>query len=207
MLESNNHLTDVEENILAEARKLLGANLTDFLLSGLGQTSVTHHRAFTAQSAIRHDEIIYQLEMFNDSEQGLPRGRDPLVMALLLNLLHEGMRMDDTVDFNVCDILKTLGWSQTPEPQLLIKLAVERYASTIYCLTARAVREEETQSHFQRLLISYETVSKPLPEKSAGQLSMKVKFFPAFIYHIHTHRKTFLGIDFSQLQELREISR
>jgi hypothetical protein len=183
----------------------LGDNLSAFLLAGLGETQITHRRTFAARST-QGDENTYRLEMINDSEQGLPIGRDPLVMALLLNILHEKMRMDDIVDFSVGDILKILGWSQFQESQLMIEQAVERYASTIYCLTERATSEGESRSHFQRLLISYETVSKPLSEEPAGQLSMQVKFFPAFIYHIHSQRKTFLGIDFRQLQEVREIA-
>lgn len=187
--------------------RLLGDNLSSFLLAGLGETQVTHHRSFTALSLPQLDEeTTYQLGMTNDFEQGLPIGRDPLVMAHLLNTLHEQMRMDDIVDFSSDNVLKSLGWPQTPESQLMIKQAVERYASTIHCLTEPAPSEGESRSHFQRLLISYETVSKPLSEGSTGQLSMKVKFFPAFIYHIHTQRKVFLGIDFRDLQEMKEIS-
>lgn len=198
-------LSQAERSTLNEAHRLLGDNLSTFLLAGLNENQLTQRRTFTARSA-QGDEATYRLEMINDSELGLPFGRDPLVMSLLLNILHEQMKMDDTVDFSVGDVLKSLGWPQTPESQLMIKHSVERYASTIYCLIGQSESNDESTSRFQRLLIMYETVSKPLSEGSAGQLSMKVKFYPSFIYHIHTQRKNFLGIDFRELQEMKEIS-
>ncbi|HEY0321196.1 MAG TPA: hypothetical protein VGC66_09600 [Pyrinomonadaceae bacterium] len=198
-------LSQPERSILDEALRLLGDNLSAFLLAGLGETQVTHRRTFAARS-VQGEEATCRLEMTNDFEQGLPIERDPLVMAHVLNVLHEQMRIDDIVDFSADNILKALGWPQTSESQLMIKQAIERYASTIYCLTEPAASEGEPRSHFQRLLISYETVLKPLSEESAGHLSIKVKFFPAFIYHIHSQRKVFLGIDFRDLQELKEIS-
>jgi hypothetical protein len=200
-----NKLTQAERSTLNEAHRLLGDNLSAFLLAGLGETQLTHRHAFTALS-VQGDENTCRLEMINESYLGLPIGRDPLVMALLLNILHEQMRMDDIVDFSAVDILKTLGWPPSQESQLMIKQSVERYASTIYCLTDQAESNDDSTSRFQRLLIMYETVSEPLSEESRVQLSLKVKFFPAFIYHIHTQRKNFLAIDFRELQEMKEIS-
>jgi hypothetical protein len=200
-------LTKAQRGTLSKAHNLLGDSLSAFLLSGLGDTSIKHRRAFTAQSTFgQGNEITYQFEMINDSAPGLPMGSDPLVMAHLLDLLHKGMRMDDCVDFNIDDILKTLGWSRTPESHLLIKQAIERYALTTYCLVNSVVADKESISCFQRLLIRYETVSNPVfKETSVGQLLMKVQFFPYFIYHIHAQRKTFLGIDFRQLEQMQEI--
>jgi hypothetical protein len=207
VINNNNNLTKAERSVLDEGHKLLGDNLSYFLFSGLGETSITHRRAFTARSVPEpSNEITSQFEMINDSSLGLPMSCDPLVMAHLLDLLHKDMRMDDTVDFNVNDILKTLGWAQTAESQQLIKQAVERFASTIYCLIDPAASGEQYRSRFQRLLIRYETISKPLSgEESVQQLLMSVQFLPAFIYHIYTQRKSFLGIDFQQLREMREI--
>lgn len=58
-----------------------------------------------------------------------------------------------------------------------------------------------------KLKTCYETVSKSLSAKaSSQQLLMKVRFFPSFIYGVFSQRKSFLGIDFSQLHEVRETS-
>jgi hypothetical protein len=207
-MDHNNNLTAAEQATLGEARKLLGDNLSTFLLTGLGETQTTHRRILTARSKPEQDEEnTYQLEMISDSEQGPPMADDPLVMARLLNLLHEEMRMADTIEFCIDDVLKGLGRSQTPDSRLLVKQAVERYALTNFCLVNQAASDGESRSRFQRLLISYETIQKPPSDKaSSQQLFMEARFFPSFIYGVFTRRKSFLGIDFSQLQEMRQIS-
>jgi hypothetical protein len=208
-MNSSIDLTTSEHSALSKAIKLLGDSLAPFLLSGLGQSSITNRRSFTAQSTPNHHQdsqaLAYRFEMLNDSSLGLPMGRDPLVMALLLNILRDEMRMADTIDFNVSHILKSLGWPQTTESHLLIQRAIERYASTFYCLT-ELNESEESGTRFQRLLIGYETIFKPLiVEEATRQLWMKVKFFPSFIYGIFPERKSFLGVEFQQLQQMREI--
>lgn len=197
--------TQAERRTLDEAYRLTGDNLSSFLLAGLGETQVANRRVFTARSVFeQNEETIYLLEMTNDSEQGLPIGDDPLVMAHLLNLLREEMRMDDTVEFSVDDLLKAIGRSQTPNSRLLVKQAVERYSSTNFCLTDKGASAVESRNCFQRLIIRYETISKPSSATaSSQQLLMKVQFYPSFIYAVFTQRKSFLGIDFSQLQEVR----
>jgi hypothetical protein len=201
-------LTKPEKLVLEKARLLLGNSLAPFLLSGLGQSSITHRRSFTAQTTPNHQDshgISYRFEMINDSPIGLPMGRDPLVMALLLNILREEMRMADTIDFNVSHILNSLGWSQSEESRLLIQHAIKRYASTFFCLT-ELTESEESGTRFQRLLIGYETILKPLSgEEATRQSLMKVKFFPSFIYGIFPERKSFLGVEFQHLREMREI--
>jgi hypothetical protein len=194
--------TGIERKILSEARQLLGPELADFLLSGLGETNITHRRAFTAQSTDQHAEnVLYQFEMINESAQGLPIGRDPLVLAVLLNLLRERRPMHDKVTFRVSDILETLQWSQTTESQLLIKQAIEKYISTAYCLVDPTVSEEERSlnlyARFKRLIIGYKTSSKLLHVKRTDQQRfIQVQFWGAFLYATKPKRKQFLGIEF-----------
>ena len=70
-----NNLTQAERSTLDQARKLLGDNLADFILSGLGESSLTHRRTFTATSGLsQSNEITYQLEMINDLDQGFATG-------------------------------------------------------------------------------------------------------------------------------------
>lgn len=69
------------------------------------------------------DEVTYQLEMINDSELGLPIGRDPLVLAALLDLLWERQPLDSTILFREEDILGKLEWPHDAESQRLIKQA------------------------------------------------------------------------------------
>jgi hypothetical protein len=204
--------TDAERSTLNEAFKLLGDNLAHFLFSGLGESGISHRRAFTAQSIPSHgDEVIYQLEMINDSEQGLPLGRDPLVLAALLDLLWERQPLDSTILFRECDILEKLEWPHDAESQRLIKRALERYILTAYCLIDPHVSEEERLSGdyavIGRLLIGYETTAILRPQNKTGQpRSVKAEFWPALIHDVISGRKYFLGIEFQSLGKIQQIS-
>jgi len=203
--------TETEQQVLIETRHLFGSNLADYLLSGLGEVNIIHCRAFTAQlTSPQGEDVTYRFEIRNDSAQGLPSGREPLVMAVLLNLFRERQPLDDSVTFRVSDVLERLDWTQTTDSQLLIKQAIEKYVSTAYCLVDPTVSEEEQGSSlyavFMRLLVGYETTSKLLPQKRTdAQRFIKVEFKFALQNATLGQRKHFLGIEFQNLQEMREI--
>lgn len=207
-MDSNFKLFAAEQTTLDEVRKLLGDNLYDFLLSGLSETSITHRRAFSAQMIPSHgDQITYHLEMINDSELGLPIGRDPVVLAALLDLLWERQPLDSTILFRVNDIIEKLQWSQDAVSQRLIKQALERYALTAYCLIdpATPVAEPDYAS-IGRLLIGYESTAILQSQKRTDQPRlMRAQFLPALIHDVISKRKYFLGIDFQRLGKARPI--
>ncbi|MGB9180659.1 MAG: hypothetical protein WCB68_15615 [Pyrinomonadaceae bacterium] len=211
-----NHLTESERTTLDEARRLLGHTLSNFLLSGLGETTITHQRIFTAQTMSgQDDEITYHLKMINDSERGLPIGRDPLVLATLLDLLWERQPLDSTILFRESDILEKLGWPRNIEYQKLIRTALERYTLTAYCLVDPTHAEEGSVSgrfvSIGRLLIGYEMSSPLYPLKRRGQLKYTASeamfacahFLPGLIHDIISERKNFLSIDFQRLQKIQ----
>jgi hypothetical protein len=204
--------TETEQKVLTETRHLFGSNLADYLLSGLGEANITHCRTFTAQLiSPQGDDVTYRFEIRNESVQGLPSGREPLVMAVLLNLFRERQPLDDSVTFRVSDVLETLDWPQTTDTQLLIKQAIEKYVSTAYCLVDPTVSEDERGSSlyavFMRLLVGYETTSKLLPQKRTDQQRfIKVEFKFALQNATMGQRKHLLGIEFQNLREMREIS-
>jgi hypothetical protein len=208
---SNFKLTETEQKVLTETHHLFGSNLADYLLSGLGEDNITHCRAFTAQLASpQAEDVTYRFEIRNESAQGLPSGREPLVMAVLLNLFRERQPLDDAVTFRVSDVLEKLEWPQTTETQLLIKQAIEKYVSTAYCLVDPTVSDEEQGNSlyavFMRLLVGYETTSKLLPQKRTdSQRFIKVEFKFALQNATLGQRKHFLGIEFQNLREMREI--
>jgi hypothetical protein len=203
--------TETEQKVLTETRHLFGSNLADYLVSGLGETNITHCRAFTAQlTSPQGEDVTYRFEIRNESVRGLPMEREPLVMAVLLNLFRERQPLDDAVTFRPSDILEKLDWPQTKDTQLLIKQAIEKYVSTAYCLVDPTVSEEERGSSlyavFMRLLVGYQTTSKLLPQKRTdSQRFIKVEFKFALQNATMGQRKRFLGIEFQKLQELREI--
>jgi hypothetical protein len=210
-MSSNFNPTQTEQKVLNETRHLFGSNLADYLLSGLGEANITHCRAFTAQlTSPQGEDVTYVFETRNESAQGLPSGREPLVMAVLLNLFRERQPMDDAITFRASDVMETLEWPQTTKSRLLIKQAVEKYVSTAYCLVDPTVSEEERSSSlyavFMRLLVGYQTSSKLLPQtRTDPQRFIKVEFKFALQNATMGQRKHFLGIEFQTLREMREI--
>lgn len=207
-MDPNDNLTEAERSALDEARKLLGDNLTTFLLSGVGESTIVHRRLFTAQCNLSHGrQLTYQLEMINDSAQGLPIGQDPLVLAALLDLLWERQPLDSTILVRHSDIMEKLRWPQEAESQRLINGALERYLMTAYCLIDPTFAEEEPLcgrfSGIRRLLIGYETTSILHPVKRTEQPRLtRVQFWPALIHDVISKRKYFLGLDFQSLKEV-----
>lgn len=207
-MDANYSLSEAEQGVLSTARGLLGPNLADYLLSGLGETQVTSRRTFTTSGpAQQGGEVPYQFEMSSDSAQGLPIGHDPLVMAVLIGLLRERQPMDETITFGMDDMLKILQWPQGKESKLMVTRAVERYAATTYCLIDQPLPEEARSSRFRRLVIGFEVVSKPAAGKrGASKVTIKVQFWPYFINAFILHgRKHFLGIEFHGLGKVHLI--
>jgi len=211
-MDTSGNLTEAERSTLEEVHRLLGDNLTAFLLSGLGETDIAHRRTFSAQSITSHgEETTYQLEMINDSIQGLPIERDPLVLASLLDLLWERQPLDSTILFQESDILKKLQWPQSNESGRAIKMALERYLLTAYCLTDPASNEDDClggrYAGIGRLLIGYESTTILQSRKISNQpRAMRVQFLPALIHDVISERKSFLGVDFQRFRNLRQNS-
>lgn len=106
-MDHNFNLTNIEQQTLTTVRQLLGDKLSDFLLSGLGESKFTHRRSFSTHSTSPHVEArSYQFEMISQSSHGLPIDRDPLVLAALLDLLCERQPLDSTILFRHSDILQ-----------------------------------------------------------------------------------------------------
>jgi hypothetical protein len=204
---TNYNLSEAEQVVLSTARRLLGPNLADFLLSGLGEAQVTHRRSFAAPAPVSQgEEVSYRFEMVSDSKEGLPIGRDPLVMAVLINFLRERQPMDEKVSFSVDDMLKILQWPPSKESHLIVTRAVERYASTTFGLIEQPLPEDASSSQFKRLVIGYETISKPpTVKRGARHLIIKVQFWPHFINAFNIYdRKHYLGVEFQTLREIQE---
>src|SRR5215213_8963489 len=108
-------LTDTEWKVVSETRRLLGPNLANYLLSGLGESGNVHCRAFTAVSdSSQPEEVTYQFETRDGSERvGLPSGRDPLMLAALIELLLERQPLNSRISFRDGDVLERLQWPST----------------------------------------------------------------------------------------------
>ena len=194
-----------EEELLDFTRRVLGGNLSEFMLCGLGES---HHprRRFTATS-VRPGRPggVYQLEVVGESDAGLPGGRDPLVMAALLHLLWTGGRGRDEVIFRDEELLEILSWPDTPESRSAVESAVERYYYTAYHRTSRESlgegKGELVSSQVQKLVTGYDTTLalREGPPKDVRK-STVLHFTTKLVEEVTGAEKYFLGIDFERLQ-------
>lgn len=203
--------TEAEHKLLYTARRVLGVNLSEFLLSGLGEPHQPR-RLYTARSVRAHGPgHTFRLEAVSDSGEGLPDGRDPLVMAALLHLLWTGERGRDEVVFRDEELLERLSWPDTKESRRSIGEAVERYYCTAYLWTSTepmgVVGGERRTSQVQKLIPSYETTIELLsgPSKETRK-STVVQFTPKLIEEVTGPEKYFLGVDFERLELLQQIT-
>lgn len=203
--------TEAEHDLLDTARQVLGGNLSEFLLAGLGEPHYLRRR-FTATSIREHGSgLTYQLEAVAESEKGLPGGRDPLVMATLLHLLLTGRRGRDEVVFREDELLGLLSWPDTRESNLAVKEAVERYFNTGYHRTSREQlgegRGEIVSSQVQKLITGIDTTLelREEPPKKVRKSTI-LHFTTRLVEEVSGKDKYFLGINFEKLEFLKDTS-
>lgn len=197
--------TEAEHDLLDTARRVLGVNLSELLLAGLGEPH-QQRRLYTARSVRAHGPgLTFRLEAVSDSVAGLPGGRDPLVMAALVHLLWTGDRGKDEVVFRDEELLEKLSWLDTSESRSSIEGAVERYYCTAYLRASTepmgAGGGERRSSQVQKLVPGYETTLELLsgPPKETRK-STVVQFMPKLIEEVSGAEKYFLGVDFERLR-------
>jgi hypothetical protein len=203
--------TEDERELLDSARRVLGGNLSEFLLCGLGEPHLPRRR-YTSTSIRKHGPgLVYQLEVVGESEKGLPGGRDPVVMAALLHLLWTVGRGRDEVVFRDEDLLEIIAWPDTREARLAVEAAVERYYNTAYHRTSReplgAGKGERLSSQVQKLVTGYDTTMelREGPPKEVRKSTI-LYFTTKLIEEVTGAEKYFLGIDFERLEPLRRIN-
>jgi hypothetical protein len=203
--------TEAERDLLDTARRILGVNLSGFLLSGLGEPRHPR-RLYTARSVRAHGSgLTFRLEAISETEKGLPGGRDPLVMAALLHLLWTGEAGRDEVVFRDEELLERLSWPDTRESRGTIEGAVERYYSAAYRRTSTEPMGsgggERRTSQVQKLVPAYETTAEWLsgPPKEMWKSTI-VQFMPKLIEEVAGTEKYFLGLNFEKLERLKRIT-
>lgn len=197
--------TEAEQELLDFARRALGVNLSEFLLSGLGEPYLTRRR-YTARSTRAHKWVrTYQFEIVSDYEDGLPGGRDPLVLAALLHLMWTGKEGRHEIAFRDEELLEKLSWPESEESRRSVEGAVERYFSASYCVTSRELpgtgRVGGRYSQVRKLVTGYEVTKERSPGAPPAVLrSTVVQFAAGFYEEVSGGEKYFFGIDFEQLQ-------
>lgn len=204
--------TEAEHDLLDTARRVLGGNLFEFLLSGLGEP---HHprRRYTATSIREHGPgLVYQLEAVAETKEGLPGGRDPVVMAALLHLLLTGGKGEDEVVFTDEELLGVLSWPDTRESRRSMNTSIERYYCAAYHRTSREPlgpgRGVMVSAQVQKLVPGYDTTEEWEVGNPRGrrQKSTILHFSKKLVEEVTGGGKYFLGIDFERLERLQPIA-
>lgn len=131
-------LTECEQQLVVFALKQFGDPLCQFLLTGLGKEERVKRRIFNIKfngpsGTILHRDIQLGVNAPYEASSFLPWMRDPLViLALLKLLLLEHQTTSASLFYGYQEVLRHLGWENTPESHHKIDEAVERYADLTY---------------------------------------------------------------------------
>jgi hypothetical protein len=197
--------TGAEHDLLDTARRVLGGNLFEFLLSGLGEPHQPRRR-YTAKSIREHGPgLTYQLEAVAETKEGLPGGRDPVVMAALLHLLLTGGKGRDEVVYKDEELLGVLSWPDTRESRRSMNMSIERYYDAAYHRTGREPlgpgRGEMVSAQVQKLVIGYDTTEEWEVGTPRGKRKSTILHFTTkLVEEVTGSGKYFLGIDFERLK-------
>jgi len=208
-MDTNYDLSEAEQRSLNTVYQLLGSNLADYLLSGLSETRITNKRAFEAWGSTRDMQSVpYRFEMISETEPGLPMGRDPLVLAAIIDLLWNHQSLNGTFNFHVSEIIERLNWPQSIESQAEVKKALERYLLTAFCLIDETNEDQERvfarYDGYRRLLVGYETTTVGM-RLTATRKQIQLTFIPELIECLKSDSKRFLGIEFQRLRGFRRL--
>jgi hypothetical protein len=202
--------------LIARTHRAFGLFPSALLLLGYGETEIIKNRSFTTTFTDPNNMAVERkLEMVTDSELGLPRGTDPLVLGGLLTLLFERGEQTNNLVFRKSELLNILGWDNTTAARQDIEGALKRYYATSYrgvnvwSNPTQAGRIEEER----RLIVGYKFVDERKTRYLADKLRTdkesvtgghrqftQISFNPEFLNDV---RRSGVAIDFKLLRSLR----
>lgn len=201
--------------MIARTHRAFGLFPSALLLLGYGETEIIKSRSFTTTFTDPSNMAVERkLEMVTDSELGLPRGTDPLVLGGLLTLLFEKGEQTNNLVFRKSELLDILGWDNTTAARQDIEGALKRYYATSYrgvnvwSNPTQAGRIEEER----RLIVGYKFVDERKTRYLADKLRTnkegvtgshqftQISFNPEFLNDV---RRAGVAIDFKLLRSLR----
>jgi hypothetical protein len=202
--------------LIARTHRAFGLFPSALLLLGYGETEIIKSRSFTTTfTDATNTAVERKLEMVTDSELGLPRGTDPLVLGGLLTLLFEKGEQTNNLVFRKSELLNILGWDNTTAARQDIEGALKRYYATSYrgvnvwSNPTQAGRIEEER----RLIVGYKFVDERKTRYLADKLRTnkegvtgghrqftQISFNPEFLNDV---RSSGVAIDFKLLRSLR----
>lgn len=182
---------------LARTHRAFGLFPHALLLLGYGESKPEKEREFTVEEKDVQTgaTLTRHMKVYTKSESGLPRGRDPQVLLSLLSLVSKKPEISNSVWFRKSELIKVLGWSDTPENRQDIEQAIERYFDTAYRglnINKSKTRDREHEQ-VRRIITGYDRIDERQVRHKAGQqpntaeaerLFSKVIFDPEFINDI-----------------------
>lgn len=137
-------LSRPERRLLKFAIDVFGVPLSGFLLAGLGEEVAARSWLFSVTfeddgGATRQRAIRVEADERPDIDTSLPGRKEPLVlMAFLWVLMRERKSLDYCLSYDREEVLRVLGWDETPELLSVVDEAVNRYVNLTYTWTLSA---------------------------------------------------------------------
>ena len=192
-----NRISQVSEE-LTRTHRAFGLFPHALLLLGYGESNPEKEREFTVEEKDLQTgaTLTRHMKVYTKSVNGLPRGRDPQVLLSLLSLVFKKQEFSNSVWFRKSDLIKTLGWSDTPENRQDIEQAIERYFDTAYrgLNILKGKTRDREHEQVRRIITGYDRIDERQVRHRAEQqqnglektgeterLFSKVIFDPEFI--------------------------
>lgn len=128
----------------------------------------------------------------------LPHGREPLVLAALLKLLLSRVPFSPVLEFEMPEILDSLGWPEAPSTRGEVDRVIRKYLGLSY-----EVRREEggEEQGLYALITGYDRDDEiEVGGRAPTRSSLRVHFHRGFIEGLKEFSVAFAGIDFGRLR-------
>lgn len=196
-----------EQQLVEFAREAFGEFITRFLLAGLAEEDVGRRWLFTIafDNDVRAD-LNRRVQVIthepSDGSSWLPRGRDPLVLLALLQLLTRvGESSNQGLLYDQEDILKILGWADTPETRHEIDQAVKRYFLITFkwemSSTELVCASLTHYTAMENIFSESETINLELEDGRTKGTMNRIVFNSHFIGHLK--RRSLFDLDWSRV--------
>ena len=203
-------LSLAEQRLLSFAHKEYGEFLAQFLVAGLGEMETVPNKVFTITCFSDVDNIeLRRIQLMADDLPNvlpsLPSQREPIVLLALLYLKARNKSVNsNTLSYTTQEVLKSLGWQNTPESQLAVDEAVERYFNLTYriLMDDDGLKRQQLAffSHRGRIISQFSTTDSIDEHDQARRLANKVNFSSCFIDGLQ--QRAFLELDWNKVRSL-----
>lgn len=130
-----------KQRLIDFSRESFGDHLSELLLCGYGEQRILSSRDFAIKLADRKEtetqlRLMFVAEGPASTQPSLPRGKEPLVLLALLQLLmSKGGESIYRLTYTCDDLMKLLGWENTAQSKSRVDVSVTKYFHTFYQLS------------------------------------------------------------------------